>query len=67
LIHFPVLNIFTYFNLFQYPASSLIYVVLSIGLSVLSFYYLETPTRKWLLNRFNPRSGKTMLVESGAR
>ena len=67
LIHFPVLNIFTYFNLFQYPASSLIYVVLSILLSVLSFYYLETPTRKWLLNRFNPRSGKTMLVESGAR
>jgi peptidoglycan/LPS O-acetylase OafA/YrhL len=39
-----------------YPA----YLVLCVGLSVLSFYYFETPARLWLLRRFHSRALETV-------
>jgi peptidoglycan/LPS O-acetylase OafA/YrhL len=43
------------------------YLVLCIGLSVLSFYFLETPTRKWLLRRIAVRPRETMEMASDAQ
>jgi peptidoglycan/LPS O-acetylase OafA/YrhL len=53
LIHMPILLLFRQFgwmsDWFYAP-----YLALCLGLSVLSFYYFETPVRVWLLERFRP-------------
>ena len=54
LIHNPILDLFQYLHwvsLVFYP----VYVVLCVGLSLLSFRYFETPIRLWLVDRFSPK------------
>jgi peptidoglycan/LPS O-acetylase OafA/YrhL len=66
LIHLPLVLLFMRLGWTArefYP----VYLVLCIGLSLLSFYYFETPVRLWLLERFQSRSRETMVVPSIAR
>ena len=66
LIHMPLLLLFMRWG---WVAQGLfpVYLVLCVGLSLLSFYYFETPVRLWLLERFQSRSHETMVVPSIAR
>ncbi|HWW97715.1 MAG TPA: acyltransferase [Edaphobacter sp.] len=66
LIHGPLLLLFLYLGWVSaacYP----VYLGLCVGLSLLSFYYFETPVRQWLLQRFHTRSLETMEVASIAQ
>jgi peptidoglycan/LPS O-acetylase OafA/YrhL len=66
LIHLPLVLLFMHLGWVSrgwYP----IYLMLCIGLSLLSFHYFETPVREWLLQRFHTRSLETMEVASIAQ
>jgi peptidoglycan/LPS O-acetylase OafA/YrhL len=66
LINIPLLILFQSLHLATqalYP----VYLVLCVGLSMLSFYYFETPLRLWLLERFKTRSIETMVEASVAQ
>jgi peptidoglycan/LPS O-acetylase OafA/YrhL len=43
-----------------------VYLFLCVGLSVLSFYYFETPVRRWLISAFKSRSRETLEAASDA-
>jgi peptidoglycan/LPS O-acetylase OafA/YrhL len=66
LIHGPLLLLFLRWRRVSeawYP----VYLGLCVGLSLLSFYYFETPVRQWLLQRFHTQSLETMEVASIAQ
>jgi peptidoglycan/LPS O-acetylase OafA/YrhL len=67
LIQMPVLHLFEALHwehsLILFPA----YLVICIGLSVLSFYLLETPVRKWILRRLQAHPKETMETASDAQ
>jgi peptidoglycan/LPS O-acetylase OafA/YrhL len=66
LINIPMLLLFQSLHWTSqalYPA----YLAVCAGLSVLSFYYFETPVRLWLLERFHSRSMETMVEASAAQ
>lgn len=67
LIHFPVYHLFTYFHLEQIPALYPTYLIACIGFSVLSFYFIETPARKWILKQLQSRPKETMEAASDAQ
>lgn len=67
LIHFPMYQLFSAYHLDRIPAVYPLYLGSCIGLSVLSFYFVETPTRKWLLRRFHARPKETMEMASDAQ
>ena len=50
LIHYPILVLFQHFHWIS-PFCYAVYVLLCIGLSLMSFHYFETPTRLWLVAR----------------
>lgn len=50
LIHDPIRALFQHFNWIG-PVFYAVYIVLCIGLSLLSFHYFETPIRLWLVAR----------------
>jgi peptidoglycan/LPS O-acetylase OafA/YrhL len=50
LFHAPMGHLFGYLGLLIGPLWFGVYLGASIGVSVLSFYYFETPTRRWILN-----------------
>jgi peptidoglycan/LPS O-acetylase OafA/YrhL len=52
LIHMPLLSLFLHFHLVTH-VFYLVYLSLCVALSLLSFRYLETPARLWLLERFH--------------
>lgn len=56
LLHIPVLHLFQLVHSVTPPVAYFTYLGLTIGLSVLSFYYVETPIRIWILARFHSRS-----------
>lgn len=59
LIHFPINSIMRYsIERYGMPVY-LIYVALTIGLSVASLYWLETPARRWILDKERVRSLET--------
>jgi peptidoglycan/LPS O-acetylase OafA/YrhL len=67
LIHIPVLHVF---EAMHWERSRLLYPVylsICIGLSVISFYLVETPTRKWILRQFQTRPRETMEAASDAQ
>jgi peptidoglycan/LPS O-acetylase OafA/YrhL len=66
LIHFPILLLFLKFDWVS-PVLYLLYFALSIGLSLLSFYYFETPARSWLLERFHSRTMESVEAASIAQ
>jgi peptidoglycan/LPS O-acetylase OafA/YrhL len=51
LIHLPVLHLFEHLRWQHIGVLFPVYLSLAIGLSVVSFYYFETPTRRWILKR----------------
>jgi peptidoglycan/LPS O-acetylase OafA/YrhL len=66
LLHIPLLGLFQYLHWTsqaQYPA----YLALCVGVSLLSFFYFETPARLWLLARFRVRPLETVNVASIAQ
>jgi peptidoglycan/LPS O-acetylase OafA/YrhL len=66
LIHGPLLQLFLRFgwaSQLLYP----VYLALCVGLSLLSFFYFETPVRMLLLERFHTRSLETAEVASIAQ
>ncbi len=42
-------------------------IAASIGLSVLSFYWLETPSRRWIMHRFHTRSQENAVVQAAGQ
>jgi len=44
-----------------------LYLGTCIGLSVVSFYYFETPARQWILRRLHTRTKETMEAASDAQ
>jgi peptidoglycan/LPS O-acetylase OafA/YrhL len=67
LIHMPVSHLFQKLGWETSRALYPVYLALCIGLSVLSFYYLEIPARKWILRRFDTRSRETIEAASDAQ
>jgi len=54
LIHSPILDVFQYLHWVSLSFYA-VYVVLCVGLSLLSFHYFETPIRLWLVDRFSQK------------
>jgi peptidoglycan/LPS O-acetylase OafA/YrhL len=67
LIHFVTYQLFEALGGVRIPALYPVYLLGSIGLSVLSLYYVETPARKWLLKRLQTRPRETMEAASDAQ
>jgi peptidoglycan/LPS O-acetylase OafA/YrhL len=67
LFHIPVFNIFSRFGWTGFSFAFPIYLACSTGLSILSFYYFETPARRWLLNRRGAAVKETMETASDAQ
>ncbi len=67
LIHIPVLHLFEALHWDSVRALYPVYLALCIGLSVVSFYWIETPTRKWILKLFQTRPKETMEAASDAQ
>ncbi len=67
LIHIPVWHLFELLHLVAIQALYPLYLCLCIGLSILSFYFVETPARRWLLHRFAVRSQESMETASDAQ
>ena len=67
LVHVPVLHLFKALHLagsvWNYP----LYLGTCIGLSVLSFYYLEAPARSFILKRLHTRTKETLEASSAAQ
>lgn len=67
LIHYPMFHVFEHLGLASKPAAYPVFLSLCVGLSVLSFYYFETPSRRWLLERFEVRSMESAAMASSAQ
>jgi peptidoglycan/LPS O-acetylase OafA/YrhL len=67
LIHMPVYHVWERLHLRAIPALYPVYLAICIGLSVLSFYFVETPARKWILRKLQTRSKETMEAASDAQ
>jgi peptidoglycan/LPS O-acetylase OafA/YrhL len=67
LIHDPMLHLFQHFHLEKRPMLYPVYLALCIGLSVMSFFYFETPSRAWLLKRLQTRSLEGVEAASAAQ
>jgi peptidoglycan/LPS O-acetylase OafA/YrhL len=49
-----------------YVLSFLGYLVVCIGLSVASFYWVEAPARRWIKSKFRPNRKKTVTSASAS-
>lgn len=67
LIHFITYQLFEALGGFRTLVIFPLYLLVSIGLSILSFYYIEIPMRKWLLKRLQTRPKETMEAASDAQ
>lgn len=67
LLHIPVLHIFQLFHSIEQPVAYFTYLALAITASVLSFYFVETPIRMWILARFESHSRETVETSSIAQ
>lgn len=67
LIHMPVMHLFEALHWDNASALYPVYLITCIGLSVVSFYWIETPTRKWILKAFQTRPKETMEAASDAQ
>jgi len=67
LIQTPVVHLFERLHLTGSVANYPLYLGTCIGLSVLSFYYFETPARQWILRRLQTRTKETMEAASDAQ
>lgn len=62
LIHLPIRNLFLHFG-WVAPACYPIYVIVCVALSLVSFYYFETPVRQWLIKQFDERRRRNIFPE----
>ena len=67
LIHLPVYHVYERLHLVGVRSLYPVYLCTCIGLSVLSFYLIETPVRKWILTRLQTRPKETMEAASDAQ
>ena len=67
LIHVPVDHVFMALHLSGNKVAYPFYLGTCIGLSVLSFYFVETPTRRWILRKLKTRTKETMEMASDAQ
>jgi peptidoglycan/LPS O-acetylase OafA/YrhL len=67
LVHLPVNHLFKQFHLTGSRVNYPLYLATCIGLSLLSFYFFETPVRRWILHRFHARTRETMEAASAAQ
>jgi peptidoglycan/LPS O-acetylase OafA/YrhL len=67
LIHMPVLHVFEHMGWNRNPMLYPVFLVLCIALSVVSFYYFETPMRKWILKGGKSHVKETMEMASDAQ
>jgi peptidoglycan/LPS O-acetylase OafA/YrhL len=67
LFHIPVFNLFDWFGWSHSGFAFPIYLALTTGLSILSFYYFETPMRRWILKRGHTHGKETMEMASDAQ
>jgi peptidoglycan/LPS O-acetylase OafA/YrhL len=67
LIHVPVFHLFTWLGWDRIPALFPVYLAVSIGLSVASFYWFETPARRWILKGKRVHLKETMEIASDAQ
>lgn len=67
LIHMPLAHILRR-PMERYGAIGILaYLALAVGLSVLSFYRFETPSRRWIMNRFHARSRENAVVQAAGQ
>jgi peptidoglycan/LPS O-acetylase OafA/YrhL len=67
LLHIPVLNLYIHFHWAEVPSLYPTYLAACVGLSLLSFYFFETPARKWILAHLRTRPRETMEAASDAQ
>jgi peptidoglycan/LPS O-acetylase OafA/YrhL len=67
LIHIPVLGFYKQMHWADVSLLYPTYLAVCIGLSVLSFYFVEMPSRTWILKRFNTRPKETLEASSDAQ
>jgi peptidoglycan/LPS O-acetylase OafA/YrhL len=67
LLHIPVFHLFRFFKWDSSPWAYIPYLTISIGLSVLSFYWFETPIRRSLLTRFKTHTRESTETASAAQ
>jgi peptidoglycan/LPS O-acetylase OafA/YrhL len=67
LIHDPIWRVFDRLHAQERPVLYLLYLGTSIGLSVLSFYFMEAPARRWLLRRLAVVPRETLEEASDAQ
>jgi peptidoglycan/LPS O-acetylase OafA/YrhL len=67
LLHIPVLHLFESITRIDGPISYAIYLLSAIGVSVLSFYFVEAPLRRWLLARLHTQPRETLETASLAQ
>jgi peptidoglycan/LPS O-acetylase OafA/YrhL len=66
LIHYPIMTLFVEFH-WVGRGFYLFYLVVVLSLSLLSFYYFETPMRAWLFRKLHTRSLESMEAASIAQ
>jgi peptidoglycan/LPS O-acetylase OafA/YrhL len=67
LFHIPVAHLFERLGWVHGPWPFLLFLGVSIGLSVLSLYFFETPARQWILKRKPVPMQESMEVASDAQ
>jgi peptidoglycan/LPS O-acetylase OafA/YrhL len=67
LLHVPLSTFLRHVVDVSTLAGFLLYLTVTIGLSVVSIYWLEIPARRWILRRFHVRSAETLVTSSLAQ
>lgn len=67
LIHVPLNHLFKVLGWKNSRPHYPVYLGACIGLSLISFYFFEVPTRKWLLRQFGTRTRETIEIASDAQ
>ncbi len=67
LFHIPVFHLFEHLNWNAVTPLFPLYLAIAIGVSVLSFYFYETPMRKWILKQRRIHNKETMETASSAQ
>jgi peptidoglycan/LPS O-acetylase OafA/YrhL len=67
LLHIPVLHIFESVHSIAQPWAYALYLTLTITLSVISFYFVEAPLRRWILASFDKHPRESLEAASIAQ
>jgi peptidoglycan/LPS O-acetylase OafA/YrhL len=67
LIHIPLWDLYSALGFEQIPLLYPLYIAVAIGLSVLSFNFLEKPARKWIIQKFHFVPRESIEIASAAQ